>query len=75
MQLFFYEGTSSYIPLKTPERVIFQNSSELLLLKDLYSKSTKECYSDFFVISLEKSLTESDLRKFSGLYINSCKGV
>ena len=35
-QLFSYEGTSSYIPLKIPERVsrvIFQNSSELLLLK------------------------------------------
>ena len=31
-QLFYYEGTSLYIPSKTPERinrVIFQNSSEL----------------------------------------------
>ena len=35
-QLFYYEGTSSYIPLKIPERVnsvISQNSSELFLLK------------------------------------------
>ena len=34
-QLFYYEGTSSYIPLKILEhvnRVVFQNSSELLLL-------------------------------------------
>ena len=35
-QLFYYDGTSSYISLKIPERVnrvISQNSSELLLLK------------------------------------------
>ena len=49
-QLFCYEGTSSNIPLKIPERVnkvTFQNSSELLLLKTpqqakICSKSTKK---------------------------------
>ena len=68
-RLFYYEGTLSYIPLKIPERVnrvIFQNSSELLLLNipqqtKACSKSTikeyfrqqrnvSECYSGVFII-------------------------
>ena len=43
-QIFYYEGTSSYIPLKIPEcinRFNSQNSSELLLLKT--SQQTKTC--------------------------------
>ena len=43
-QLFYYEGTSSYISLKTPERlnrVVFQNSSEWLLLE--IPQQTKTC--------------------------------
>ena len=64
-QLFYYEGTSSYIPLKIPEclnRVAFQNSSELLLLEihqqtKTCSKLTnkgmfQECCSGFFIINL-----------------------
>ena len=52
-QLFYCEGTLSFIPLKIDERVnrvIFQNSSELLHLKipqqtktDMF-KTTKECF-------------------------------
>ena len=51
-QLFYYERTSSYVPfLKTPDpvsRVIFQNSTELLLLKIPQAKTrskstTKGC--------------------------------
>ena len=35
----------------------------------------QECYSAVFVISLEKSVTESDFCKSSGPYINSSEGV
>ena len=64
-QLFYYGGTSSYIHLQIPKRVnkvIFQNSSELLLPKipqqtKTCVKSTKECfrypYSGVLIISLE----------------------
>ena len=60
-QLLYYEGTSSYIPLKTLERVnraFFQNFSELLLLKMpqqsiICSKSTrKECFRNVNRVSL-----------------------
>ena len=90
-QLFYYEGTSSYIPLEIPERVnrvIFWKSSELLLLKipqqtKVFSKSTtKECLRNAIRVSLWlawkiflKSVAESDFRKSSGLYINSSEGV
>ena len=59
-QLLYYERTSSYILLKISERVnrvIFQNSSELLLLKipqqaKTCSKSTtKECFSIIIRVS------------------------
>ena len=74
-QFFYYDGTSSYIPLKIPERVnrvIFQNSSELLLLKiPKQTKSTtkaalallQECYLGVFIISLENTFLEN-------IYIN-----
>ena len=93
-QLFYYERTLSYIPLKIPERVnrvILQNSSELLLLKiaqqtKACSKSTtkkalallQEFYSGVFIISLENIFEVYDVsgfRKSSGLYINSGERV
>ena len=58
---FYYEGTSSYIPLKILEpvnRVIFENSSELFLpkipqqTKTCSKSTTKECFSNFIRVSL-----------------------
>ena len=59
-QLFYYKGTSSrYISLKIPERVnkvIFQNSYELFLLKipqtKTCSKSTKEYFKNVIRVPL-----------------------
>ena len=90
-QLFYYEGTSSCIPLKIPERVnkvISQNSSELLLLKISQQTKTclksrkKECFRNVIQVPLWlarriflKSVTEFDFLKYSSLFTNSIKGV
>ena len=75
--LFDYERTSSYIPLKIPERidkVISQNYSELLLLKISQQKKTcskstrKECFRMLFQKVCD-GVWSSDL------YINSSEGV
>ena len=59
-QLFYYEGTSSYITLKIllrVNRVIFQNPFEFLLLNIPQTKTcskltTEECFRDVFQLSL-----------------------
>ena len=69
-QLFYYEGTSSST-LKIPERVnrvISQNSSELLLMK--VPQQTKTCSK-----STKKECFRNVFRKSSGLYINNSEGV
>ena len=72
-QLFYYEWISSYIPLKIPERVnrvIFQNSSEFWVDKNMFKVDNKgmfqECSLGVFIIRLKnitKSVMESDFRK------------
>ena len=90
-QLLYYEGTSSYIPLKILEhvsRVIFQSSFDFLLLnipqqtKRCSKSATNGCFRDVFRLSLKlawriflKSVTESKFRKSSGVYVNSSEIV
>ena len=90
-QLFHYERTSLYVPLKILEsanRIIFQTSTEFLLLsipqqtKICSNSTTKECFRDFIRLSLYlawkiflKHVMESKFFKSSGLYINSSGGV
>ena len=54
-QLFYYGGTSSYIHLQIPKcvnKVIFQNSSELLLPKIPQQTKTCKIYKGMFQVSL-----------------------
>ena len=65
-QLFYYEGTLSYIILKILERVnrvIFQNSSELLLLKIPPSDKNMS------KVDNKKGATTASGMKFECLYI------
>ena len=77
-QLFYCEGTLSFIPLKIDERVsrvIFQNSSELLHLKIPQQTKTdmfkidkgmfQERYLGVFIISLENIFEVCNRIRFS----------
>ena len=79
-QLFYYEGTSSYIPLKIPERVngvISQNFSGLLFPKTLQqtktcSKSTKKaCFRNVIRVSLSSA---GNVGVFRRIFLKSVTG-